>query len=403
MRHRLSSTTRRLLDSQVTGYAMQAHQAALQLDEIRSRSGRQELVRLDLGINPDGCHPQVARAAIDSEADYLRRLHHYPDYDERLLTRPLADLHGIPPEWVVLSAGLDQMIALIADCFLEPGDAFIQPVPSFFLFEAYSCRAGADPLYLELDPAAAYDWTAGTLESLTGLLERHHPRIKLLWLANPNNPTGRLMDPDLLHRVVDLAVRHELCVVVDEAYGEYCDPSGGVASASALLGRHANLVVLRTFSKAWGLANVRVACALTGNPHIAQALRAAHLYFPLDNRAINLARIALEHLPWLDQVRGLAARRRQHLEAALRAPALAGSLDWVASQTGVMMLAHRQLPGAALTGHLADQGILVAPAGTDRRTGRGFVRVTLADTTDLDQLVQALSLVPDADCSLCLS
>ena len=256
--------------------------------------------------------------------------------------------------------------------------------PSFYLFEEYSKRMGAIAIYLKLKEEDGYAWKPETFDEYREILKKLNP--KLIWIANPNNPTGAPCQKDLIKFIVDEAANYFAFVVVDEAYGEYTDPDGGISSTSRLLNEYNNLIVLRTFSKAYGLASLRIAYAITGNPDILSAIRIHSNYFPITQFSFDLASVALDHIDYLKTARELTKKRRDIFMDEL--DRIQG-VSYVETRANIMMVKHEKLSGISLIDHLERQGILVAVI-SDEETISPYIRLTLGSEEDNHYFAEAL-------------
>ena len=200
--------------------------------------GRGGKLRLDFNENTVGCSPRVLQALRKlSSADVSM----YPEHET--IRRELARYFGVHADELLLSNGTDEALHLIADTFLEPGDSVLLVEPTFAMYRFYAELSGARIQALRYRATLQFPMA----ELLQSLRTRSAPRI--FFLANPNNPTGNVLRPAELRRILQAAAR--TMVVVDEAYFEY----SGI-TILPWIRRHKNLVVTRTFSKAAGLAGL---------------------------------------------------------------------------------------------------------------------------------------------------
>ena len=379
--------TQRALYERVEGYVVKEERTAHKADLLKKEQSSTPIVRLDLGQNPDGCDPALIEHIEKqlSSPDAMGYIQNYPDLNWLPLRERIGALHGVPAKWVLLSAGLDQLLSMISASFFEMNDRFLMNSPSFFLFDEYSRRMGAIPVTIDLRAEDNFDWTESTLDDFRSAVDKLHP--KLVWIANPNNPTGRVIPPDMLEEIIRIAAEYYVFVVVDEAYGEYTDPSGGVLSSSKLLPAYHNLIVLRTFSKAYGLASLRVAYALTCESEIAGALNLHRPYYPITGLSYEMACRALDRIDYLDTVRARAAERRQNLQSRL---ADLEQIRWIESATGTMMVGHKGMRAHELKHRLEAQGIFVASVPGDGVAAQHYVRITIGRAEENEYLIQVL-------------
>src|SRR5918994_4379621 len=224
--------------------------------ELQAELGLQRIVKLASNGGAFGPLP-AAVAAFEAAVGELNR---YPDGGGLRLREALAERHELPAAQVVLGNGADELIRLCAVATLDAGDAAAFPWPSFPSYVAAAACSGAEPVRLPL---------AGRAFDLDALLAAARlERTKLIYLANPNNPTGRLLNAAELRRFLEQLPTGVLCVL-DEAYAEYAEPEP--EGPRLLRDGAARLCVLRTFSKVYGLAALRVGYALA-SPDVADAL-----------------------------------------------------------------------------------------------------------------------------------
>lgn len=241
-------------------------------------------VRLAANENPLGASP-AAVAAYEAAAS---ELHRYPDGASDELRRALAALHGLDPARIVCGAGSDELINLLARAYAGPGDEVLHSAHGFLMYGIAGRTAGA-----EVVTAPEANLTA----DVDALLARVTPRTRLVFLANPNNPTGTYLPADELERL-HAGLPPEALLVVDAAYAEYVTEPD-YADGAALVAAQDNVVMTRTFSKIYGLAALRLGWAYCP-PAIADVLNRVRGPF-------NVTRTA--------QVAGLAALSDQaHLE-----------------------------------------------------------------------------------------
>ncbi len=227
------------------------------IEELEREYGIKNAVKLASNENPLGASPGAV-AAIEKS---LGSLHRYPDSSAHALVRKLSAHLGVPPEAIVLGNGSDEIIVLLERLFLRPGDEVILPRPSFLMYDISVLSAGATPVSVPLK-----DLTV----DLTEILRRVTPKTRMIFLCNPNNPTGTIVTKAAFDAFL-AELPPDVIVVVDEAYIEFardpeCLRSVGYATTER------PVVTLRTFSKAYGLAGLRVGYGVT-SPEIAELLQ----------------------------------------------------------------------------------------------------------------------------------
>jgi histidinol-phosphate aminotransferase len=232
-------TAASLIRPEIAG--LEPYTPILPLEVLAERLGLpvERLVKLDANENPYGPAPR-ALAALANEAHY----HIYPDPGHTRLRAALAEYTAQPVEAILCGAGADELIDLILRLILAPGDAVIDCPPTFgmYSFDAGVCGGRV----LAVPRRADFSLDVPAIEAAAAA-----SAARVLFLTSPNNPTGNLLPPEQLERLLNLP----LLLVVDEAYLEFAGVGQGYAPWVA---RHANLAILRTFSKWAGLAGLRV-------------------------------------------------------------------------------------------------------------------------------------------------
>lgn len=274
--------------------AVQGYAAPASLEELQARFGSR-LVKLDQNENPYGCSPRV-REALARYDGY----HAYPDVLAREVRGLLADDTGVPAERIVIGNGADEIIELTLRLLIEPGDRVINCPPTFGYYQFAASIAGAVTVPVNRRPDFSPDVAA--IRAACAAPDGPGPRPKIVFLASPNNPTGNLVDPDDVCRLLDTG----LLVVVDEAYVEFAG-----RSLISLTLEHENLVIMRTFSKWAGLAGLRAGYG------VFPAALVPHLIKIKPSFNVNVAaqvamKASLLDLPYLsDLIRRLIAERER--------------------------------------------------------------------------------------------
>ena len=248
------------------------------VSELERELGISDSIKLASNENPLGCSPK-AIAAINEELGEVAR---YPDGGGFELRSALADKHGIDAGCITLGNGSNDVLDMIARVFLGLGRESLFSQHAFAVYPISSQAVGAD---LKIAPAKNY---AHDLDAMTGMISE---RTGVIWIANPNNPTGNWLRATELRSFIQ-AVPSEVIVVVDEAYIEYVEEDN-YPDASNWLHDFPNLIVTRTFSKAYGLASLRVGYGLS-HPDVADLLNRVRQPFNVNSMALAAAEAALE-------------------------------------------------------------------------------------------------------------
>ncbi|HLU61119.1 MAG TPA: histidinol-phosphate transaminase [Gammaproteobacteria bacterium] len=264
-------TVRSFVDLAVEGVRdLAPYQAGKPISELQRELGIQDIIKLASNENPLGPSPEALKVLRGQ----LEDLALYPDGNGFALKDALAKYHGVNPKQITLGSGSDHILELAARVFLGPGRS---AVISRYGFAIYNIVAKAACAELRIAEANAPDHpTQPYGHNLDNMLAMIDDSTRMLFIANPNNPTGTWLSRAEMQRFLD-AVPREVVVLVDEAYVDYVHEPD-YPDCSQWLERYPNLVVTRTFSKAYGLAGLRVGYALA-NPEITDLLNRVRLAF----------------------------------------------------------------------------------------------------------------------------
>ncbi|KKO51991.1 histidinol-phosphate transaminase [Paenibacillus sp. DMB20] len=219
------------------------YQPGKPVEEVKRELGLSEVIKLASNENPYGCSPK-AKEAIVAE---LGNLSVYPDGSAADLTAAVASHLGVDKKEIIFGCGSDEVIALITRAFLLPGDETVMADQTFSVYKTNADIEGAISIEVPLVDGK---------HDLDAMLAAVNDKTKIVWVCNPNNPTGTIVGEEELVRFLD-AVPSHVMVVLDEAYNEFVTDASYPQSMK-LMDRYKNLVILRTFSKIYGLAALRI-------------------------------------------------------------------------------------------------------------------------------------------------
>ena len=337
------------------------------------RAAAAPLLELGSNENPSGPAPGVLAAIAAASGD----VHRYPDPRAGDLRRALARLHGVEPGQVVAGNGSHELLMQLAQVFAGEGDDVVASAHAFAVFAIAARAVGAR---VQVAPSLGADTPMPRGHDLHALLDQIGATTRLVYLANPNNPTGTWYAHADFGAFL-AQVPASVVVVVDEAYAELAD-APDYASAIGLVTRYPNLVVTRTFSKGYGLAGLRVGYAVASAP-VAALLERIRESFNVGNVALAAAEAALADGAHLAACSRRNAGERAALAAALGARGLCVS----PSQTN-FLLVEFGAGAATLEAGLLAQGIVLRPMG-----GYGLpdcLRVSVGTAADNARLLRAL-------------
>jgi histidinol-phosphate aminotransferase len=317
------------------------YQPGKPVEDVQRELGLDRVVKLASNEGPFGPFP-AALAAMERAA---RELNRYPDGGAYRLHAALADRHGVSFDEVAAGAGADGCIDMLSQAVLDPGDEVVCGWPSFPSYVIYALKQGAVPKTVPLREHR-YD--------LDALLDAVTPRTKLVYVCHPNNPTGTMNTRAELDAFFDRVPEHVL-VVVDQAYFEYIDDADYPDAVDEYLKRGRRVIVLRTFSKIYGLAGLRVGYAVGPRRCIA-AMAKVRRPFDITTPAQVAALAGLDETAEIERRRAVNREGLVRLEASLREH----GFDPVPS-VGNFVFAETGADGTELFERLLREGVIVRP------------------------------------------
>jgi histidinol-phosphate aminotransferase len=331
--------------------------------------GRAKKLRLDFNENTVGCSPAVLRALSRMTAEEMAI---YPEY--QATTKRLARYFRVRPAEMHLTNGIDDALHLIADTFINDGDSVLIVEPTFDMYRFFAELAGARVVALRYNDEMRFP-VVSVIRALRQPPKRC-PRV--LYISNPNNPTGTLVRRDELRRILQAASR--TLVLVDEAYFDFAG-----LTILPWIRRYPNLLVARTFSKSAGLAALRVGC-LFGKREILEAMRRASTPYPVNSAALVAAEAAIRDPGFQRNYTREVLQSRAMLEKGLvrlGARIYPSSANFVLADFGP---AARRLVRA-----LDRKGILVR--GRRDFPREGFVRISAGTRADTRKVLRAIERI----------
>jgi histidinol-phosphate aminotransferase len=299
------------------------------------------IVKLASNENPRGASPAVARAIAAAASEVTR----YPDSNGFALKAAIAKRFGVDAEGIVLGNGSNDILELVTLAFLRPGDEAVYSQYGFIVYPLAVQARGARGVAV---PAREFG------HDLDAMRAAVTPATRLVFVANPNNPTGTWIAPAAMEAFV-ASLPTDVIVVLDEAYNEYLPPAAD-ANATRWIARHPNLVVSRTFSKAYGLAGLRVGYGVM-NAEVADLVNRVRAPFNVNALAQAAALAALADTAYVDASRRLNDEGMRTLAAGFDALGLAhlpSHGNFILVNVG---------HGGKVFEHLLGHGVIVRPVG----------------------------------------
>ena len=346
------------------------YQPGKPISELAREMGLEEktIVKLASNENPRGIGPRT-RAAIDAALGEIAR---YPDGNGFELKQALAKRYGVDPGAIVLGNGSNDVLELVALAFLGPGRAAVFSQHCFAVYPLATQARGARSIVV---PAKNY---GHDLDAMARALD---DETYVAWLANPNNPTGTFARHEEVEAFIK-RVPERVLVVLDEAYNEYLPPELRGDSAR-LLKRHPNLVITRTFSKAYGLAGLRVGYALA-HPSVADVMNRVRQPFNVNSLALVAASAALDDMEFVARSYAENLQGLRNLEEGARSL----GLDYIPSHANFLTI--KVGKAGDIYKRLLRRGVIVRPVGG----GYGLnehLRVTVGTAAENERFLGALA------------
>ncbi|RRH90342.1 histidinol-phosphate transaminase [Variovorax beijingensis] len=348
--------------------ALKPYVPGLSIEQVARQSNLPagQIAKLASNENPSGASPLALRALAEHPADPSR----YPDADCTDLTHALASHLGVPADWVVAAAGSESVLGIVASMLLAPGRAAVYSQYSFQAFVNAAQRLGAASRVV---PSPTFT------VNLDGLASAIGPDTSLVYIANPGNPTGTWLEPAALEAFLHCVPSH-IVVLLDEAYREYMPPERR-GDSLAWIRRFPNLVVTRTFSKAYGLAGLRVGYGVA-QPPIADVMRRLRAPFSVTQGAQLAAAAALADTEFLECTAkanhgGLLQLNQAFQEMGIEV--LPTSANFVLARVG---------DGSDMARRLQRRGLIVRPVGNYGLPE--WLRVSVGRAEENARLIDAL-------------
>jgi histidinol-phosphate aminotransferase len=340
-------------------------------DVVRQRGWRGEIAALAANEGPYGPFPGALKAIQENTA----RTNRYPESGFKTLRQRLSQHLEVPLERVAVAAGGMAVLHHVSLALLEPGSEIIQSVPTFHAYGLEARKQGAVTVSVPVRADGSYD--------LEGMLEKIGPKTRLIYVCNPNNPTGGIVRRDELLRFVH-AVPCNVAILVDEAYFEYVDDAGYPDTIRDPAFHLPNLITLRTFSKAYGLAGLRVGYAV-GSPAIVDAITKVQSNYEVTSLSLYAALASLDDVAELERRRALNREGRAALAEGLRRcgyEPLPSHANFLCARVG-----EAKRVAAALEAH----GVIVRPL--DAMGDPTSIRITVGTEAENRQALAAIDIV----------
>ncbi|MFN2363226.1 MAG: histidinol-phosphate transaminase [Halarsenatibacteraceae bacterium] len=345
-----------------------AYEAGQDKSEIKKKYNIEEPIKLASNENPYGASPEVKEVI----AQEFNRIAEYPASKATMLRKSLADFYDLSDEMVFTGNGTDEIIGLLVELFNGENYEIIYPDPSFAKYKLYIQSKGADGVAVPLDDELGLD--------LDGMAAEINEKTGMIFICDPNNPTGTMCQANKIKEFID-RVPDDILIVLDQAYHEYMTSEDYYQGLDELSER-SNLLILRTFSKAYGMAGLRIGYGL-GSPEIIHYLDQLRDTFNCNRLGQRAAIAALKDQQHIQMSRAKNQQEKKYLYQELEK----AGIDYVESEANFLLIA---VPGDSREAavELESKGIIVkpgAPLGVP-----GMIRVTVGTRADNEVLIEKL-------------
>ena len=358
--------------------ALAPYQTGKPIEELTREYGVSDVVKLASNENPMGCSPRVTLAVTEQ----LGQLSRYPDGNGYYLKQALADFNDVNANQITLGNGSDDLLDILARSFVGADDAIVYSQYAFVVYPMLAKMQGATGIEV---PAQRF---GHNLKAMSQAVQ-DNSNTKIVFIANPNNPTGTQLEQKELRQFV-ASVPSSVLVVLDEAYIEYSPESNN----RALLDEFDNVIIVRTFSKAYGLAGLRVGYALS-SVAVADLLNRIRQPFNVSRVGLAAAAAALADQDFIEKTRLINDEQMRWLEKQFDAL----GLGFVKSHANFIMVEVQvemeDITAASIHQALLEQGVIVRPL--DAYGLPNWLRITVGVAEDNLRLIDTLRSILTED------
>ena len=348
----------------------------------RSHGGRHyiknikgDIIDFSTNVNPLG----PSRRVVSIIRKNLNLISAYPEPDSKEFKEAVSDYLQIDEECVVAGNGANELIHLFADAFVKNVDKVVIPIPTFFEYEFACDKNSATISYVDLD---------NFVLNPDSILEAMDKETKAVFVCNPNNPTGLLANRDHIQKILDHAYNNNTLVMIDECFIEFVDEPERNSFVNTV-NDYDNLVVLRTLTKAFGLAGLRAGYCLA-NKKIAQLLNKVKVPWSVNALAQKAAVVALQDREHIKKTRQLVKKERQYLQSNI---AKISKFAPCKSDTNFFLIKLDGIDSLLLKEKLLKRKILVRDCSTFTGIGTDYVRISTQKRRENTLLINALKEV----------
>jgi threonine-phosphate decarboxylase len=339
-----------------------------------------QLLDFSISTNPLGVPPK----ALESIRQHLNLIHHYPDPEPDWLLEALAKSAGVKPDNIIVGNGSTELIYLFNEVFLQNSYEAVILVPTFSEYKAAIERTSGNMTFLKCDPAKNFKLN---LEELENCLSE---KTRIIFVCNPNSPTGCLYKKADVLRVIKLAAENDVLVFLDEDYIDFVD-NGKRYSMAEYVDEYNNLFVLRSLTKFFGLAGIRIGFGI-GSPDLVTTLQNVKMPWSVNSLAMYAAAEAVKDEDFINKSRLLVSKSRKEMQQMLK------TIPWLKvypSETNFVLneIIDGDLTSTQLAEELAKRGFLIRDCEDFDGLNNRFFRVTVRRPEENKKLVEQIKAV----------
>ena len=336
-----------------------------------------QIIDFSVSTNPLGA-PQTA---LDSMREHLDCVEHYPDPNHEWLLQALAQSVGVSSENIVVGNGSTELIYLFGEVFFDEGCEAIVPIPFFSEYKAAIKRFGAKSVFTKCDSTKSFQLDLKELENLIS------EKTRVIFICNPNSPTGVLYKKDDLLKIVKFAAERDVFVFVDEDYIDFVDDNKRYSMAE-YVNEYNNLFILRSLTKFYGLAGIRIGFGIA-SPELVNILKNAKMPWSINSLAMFATAAAVKDTQYIKKSRILITKSRRELTDLFRA------ISWLKvhpSETNFLLveIVNSDLTSTQLKEGLAKKGLLIRDCKDFDGLNNKFFRVAVRKPEENKKLVDQI-------------
>ncbi|MCL4377858.1 MAG: histidinol-phosphate transaminase [Actinobacteria bacterium] len=343
------------------------------IDEIKTKYNLKEVHKLASNENIFGPCNQVK----DLIKNYSEEINYYPDSEAREIRQKISDKFKISPENIIMGNGTDQIIEMICDSFINPCgqcDNIVIADPNFLIYEKATLKCGGSIKKVPLN---------NFRQDIKAMLDSVDSSTRLFFLASPHNPSGsNITKAEFLYTLKNL--RKDVLLVLDEAYYEYLPESDDIGSIASIF-KFENLIVLRTFSKIYGLAGLRIGYGIA-NKEIISGLNKIRLPFNVSSIAQKAAATALENRLYIEDIREKILREKEKFYGVLKN----NGIEYVKSYSNFILIKTGS-KSLEIAEELLKKGFIIRPG--ENLGIKGYIRVTISKPEINDEFLEAFTKI----------